>query len=350
MLFGVLSRCNSIREICAGMLLCEGKLSHIGLEKVIPKSTLADANRDRDCEVFENAYYKLIQLYSSVLSDSRIIGLSIKRLFAVDSTTIQLFSDILKGVGRNPKNNGKKKGGVKAHMLIDAKEGIAKFVRITAAKVHDSTFLKFIDLPKNSFVVFDKAYNKYKMFAEWTVRKLYFVTRMKDNAVYKVVRVIQEHNVNTGVIKEEKIKLEYKDGKQIKAVTLRRVTFIDNENRRFIFITNNFRISAEEVALIYKNRWQIELLFKKLKHNFQLRYFLGDSENAIKIQIWVTLIAHLLLSIIKKKANVKFAFSNIATIIRLHLMSYVDLIEFLKKPIFAWRAVNVIPIYQFKLF
>ena len=350
MLFGVLSRCNSIREICAGMLLCEGKLSHIGLEKVIPKSTLADANRDRDCEVFESVYYKLIQLYSSVLSDSRIIGLSIKRLFAVDSTTIQLFSDILKGVGRNPKNNGKKKGGVKAHMLIDAKEGIAKFVRITAAKVHDSTFLKFINLPKNSFVVFDKAYNKYKMFAEWTVRKLYFVTRMKDNAVYKVIRVIQENNVNTGVIKEEKIKLEYKDGKQIKTVTLRRVTFMDDDNRLFVFITNNLKISAEEVALIYKNRWQIELLFKKIKHNFQLRYFLGDSENAIKIQIWVTLIAHLLLSIIKKKANVKFAFSNIATIIRLHLMSYVDLIAFLKKPILAWRAANVIPIYQFKLF
>lgn len=350
MLFGVLSRCNSLREICAGMLLCEGKLSHIGLEKVIPKSTLADANRDRDSEVFERVYYKLIQLYSSVLSDSRIIGLSIKQLFAVDSTTIQLFSDILKGVGRNPKNNGKKKGGVKAHMLIDAKEGIAKFVRITAAKVHDSTFLKFIDLPKNSFVVFDKAYNKYKMFAEWTLRKIYFVTRMKDNAVYRVIKIIQENNVNTGVIKEEKIKLEYKDGKQTKTVTLRRVTFIDDDNRLFVFITNNFKISAEEVALIYKNRWQIELLFKKLKHNFQLRYFLGDSENAIKIQIWVTLIAHLLLSIIKKKANVKFAFSNIATIIRLHLMSYVDLIEFLKRPLFAWRTVEAVPVYQFKLF
>ena len=350
MLFGVLSRCNSLREICAGMLLCEGKLSHIGLEKVIPKSTLADANRDRDSEVFERVYYKLIQLYSSVLSDSRIIGLSIKQLFAVDSTTIQLFSDILKGVGRNPKNNGKKKGGVKAHMLIDAKEGIAKFVRITAAKVHDSTFLKFIDLPKNSFVVFDKAYNKYKMFAEWTLRKIYFVTRMKDNAVYRVIKIIQENNVNTGVIKEEKIKLEYKYGKQTKTVTLRRVTFIDDDNRLFVFITNNFKISAEEVALIYKNRWQIELLFKKLKHNFQLRYFLGDSENAIKIQIWVTLIAHLLLSIIKKKANVKFAFSNIATIIRLHLMSYVDLIEFLKRPLFAWRTVEAVPVYQFKLF
>lgn len=350
MLFGVLSRCNSIREICAGMLLCEGKLNHIGLEKVIPKSTLADANRDRSSEVFERMYYSLVATYSSVLSDSRIIGLSIKQLFAVDSTTIKLFSDILKGVGRNPKGDGKKKGGVKAHMLIDAKEGIAKFIRITAAKVHDSTFLKFIDLPKNSFIVFDKAYNKYKVFAEWTTRKLYFVTRMKDNAVYKVLKVIQENDVQAGVIKEEKIKLEYKDGKLKKTVTLRRITFVDDENRLFVFITNNMKISAEEVALIYKNRWQIELLFKKLKQNFQLKYFVGDTENAIKIQIWVTLIAHLLLSIIKKKANIKFAFSNIATIIRLHLMSYVDLVEFLKKPMFAWRGVNPVPVYQFKLF
>ena len=104
------------------------------------------------------------------------------------------------------------------------------------------------------------------------------------------------------------------------------------------------------MALIYKNRWQIELLFKKLKQNFQLRYFLGDSENAIKIQIWVTLIAHLLLSIIKKKANVSYAFSNIATIIRLHLMSYVDLVEFLKKPISAWRDSKQVPVYQYELF
>lgn len=350
MLFGVLSRCNSIREICAGMLLCEGKLNHIGLERVIPKSTLADANRDRSSEVFEKIYYSLLGTYSSVLSDSRIIGLSIKQLFAVDSTTIKLFSDILKGVGRNPKGNGKKKGGVKAHMLIDVKEGIAKFVRITAAKVHDSSFLKFIDLPKNSFIVFDKAYNKYKLFAEWTTRKLFFVTRMKDNAVYKVLKVIQDNDAKEGIIKEEKIELEYKDGKQLKTVKLRRITFIDDKNRLFVFITNNMQITAEEVALIYKNRWQIELLFKKLKHNFQLKYFIGDTENAIKIQIWVTLIAHLLLSIIKKKANVKSAFSNIATIIRLHLMSYVDLVEFLKKPLFAWRANNITPVYQYKLF
>lgn len=350
MLFGVYSRCNSIREICAGMLLCEGKLNHIGLDKAIPKSTLADANKNRSYEVFEKVYYRLIELYSSVLSDSRIIGLSIKQLYAIDSTTIRLFSDILKGVGRNPKNNGQKKGGVKAHMLIDAKEGIAKFVRITAAKVHDSTFLKYINLPKNSFVVFDKAYNKYKLFAEWTVRELYFVTRMKDNAVFKVLNIIQDNDIETGVIKEEEIELQYKDGKQIKTLTLRRITFVDDLKRRFVFITNNPKITEEEVALIYKNRWQIELLFKKLKQNFQLRYFVGDSENAIKIQIWITLIAHLLLCIIKKRANIKIAFSNIVTIIRLHLMSYVNLLEFLKKPISTWREGYSDPKYQLLLF
>jgi IS4 transposase len=198
--------------------------------------------------------------------------------------------------------------------------------------------------------VFDKAYNKYKVFAEWTERKLYFVTRMKDNALYKVVKIIQDNDVQNGIIKEEKIKLEYKDNKQIKTVTLRRISFIDDKNRLFIFITNNMKISAEEVALIYKNRWQIELLFKKLKSNFQLKYFIGDTENAIKIQIWATLIAHLLLCIIKKKANIKFAFSNIATIIRLHLMSYIDLIEFLRTPMFAWRKNNPVPVFQYKLF
>jgi len=337
MMFGILSRCNSLREICAGMLLCEGKLNHIGLNKVIPRSTLADANRERSSDVFEMVYYMLIERYSSVLSDSRIVGLSIKQLFAIDSTTIKLFSDVLKGVGRNPKGSGNKKGGVKAHMLIDAKEGIAKFVRITAAKVHDSTFLKYINLPKESFVVFDKAYNKYKLFAEWTSRRIFFVTRMKDNAVYTVLKVLQDNNQEKGIVKEEIILLSYKNGKETHKLKLRRITFKDEQNRQFVFISNNFKITADEIALIYKNRWQIELLFKKIKQNFQLKYFVGDTENAIKIQIWLTLIAHLLLTIMKKKAKVKMAFSNIATIIRLHLMSYVDLQEFLKKPFQTWK-------------
>jgi len=351
-LFGIMSKCGSLREICEGMLICTGKLNHFGLSEPTKRSTLSDANTNRTSEVFEKIYYMLVSHYHSVLSDSKIIGLSIKQLFAIDSTTIRLFSNILEGVGRNPKNNGKKKGGVKAHMLIDAKEGIAKFVRITAAKIHDSTFLNDIDLPKGSYVVFDKAYNKYKLFAEWTLKGLYFVTRMKDNAVYQVIETIFDHTATkqTGVLKDEIIELSYKDKSEYKTIRLRRVTYKDEKIKNpLIFITNIFNLSAEEIALIYKNRWQIELLFKKIKQNFQLKYFYGDTENAIKIQIWCTLIAHLLISIIKKTSKTNKAFSTVVTLVRLHLMSYVDLVVFLKNAFQAWKEKDNPKIIQLEL-
>jgi hypothetical protein len=352
MLFGIVSKCTSLRDICEGMLICAGKLNHFGIDSAPKRSTLSDANTNRSCEVFEKIYYMLVGHYHSVLSDSKIVGLSIKQLFAIDSTTIRLFSNVLEGVGRNPKDEGKKKGGVKAHMLIDAKQGIAKFVRITAAKIHDSTFLKDILLPKGSYIVFDKAYNKYKLFAEWTLKGLFFVTRMKDNAVYKVLetKIDKTQTGAIGVIKEEIIELSYKEGKETKSLKLRRVTYKDSTtNKVLVFLTNIFELTNDEIALIYKNRWQIELLFKKIKQNFQLKYFFGDTENAIKIQIWCTLIAHLLLSIIKKTSKTNKAFSTVITIIRLHLMSYVDLMSFLKNAMKAWQEKDKKPVLQLEL-
>ena len=137
LLFGILSKCNSLRELCEGMLACEGKLNHFGLIKTQSRSTISDANNKRGNEVFESIYFSLVDHYRSILSDSRKITLTIKNLFIIDSTTIKLFSNILQGVGRDPKHKGRKKGGVKVHMLIDAVEDIASMVCITAAKVHD---------------------------------------------------------------------------------------------------------------------------------------------------------------------------------------------------------------------
>ena len=274
--------------------------------------------------------------YSSFLSDSRTLGLSIRELFIVDSTTIRLFSDILKGVGRNPKNDGKKKGGLKVHMLIDAVQSVAKFVRITEAKVHDNPAragLKDLQLPAFSMVVFDKAYNFYRQFGKWTDGNIYFVTRQKNNAVYKVLEIVMEReleNDKAGVSKEEIILLKYKDGKQVKELKLRRISYRDEKNRHYIFICNNFIITAEEIALIYKKRWGIELLFKKMKQNFQLHYFYGENENAIRTQVWCTLIAQLLLTVIQKIANTKKAFSTVATLIRIHLISLLDVVELLR--------------------
>jgi len=147
MLFGILSRCDSMGEICEGLRAMSGKLNHLGLDKAPAKSTAGDGLRNRSSSFFETLYYDLTKRYSSFLSDSRTLGLTVKQLFIVDSTTIRLFSDILKGVGRNPQNDGKKKGGLKVHMLIDAVQSVAKFVKITEAKMHDKNFLKDIQVP-----------------------------------------------------------------------------------------------------------------------------------------------------------------------------------------------------------
>ena len=348
LLYGVLSRCNGLREICEGMLACEGKLNHLGLKRAPARSTFSDANNKRHWRVFEDIYFQLLKRYHSFLSDSRLKGLSIRNLKIIDSTTIRLFGDILRGVGRNPKDGSKKKGGIKVHTLMDAFSGVNDFVRMTEARVHDKNFLRHLNLEPESFIVFDKGYNYYRQFARWSQKKIWFVTRMKDNALYRVTKIISDKTRQKnakGVIKEEYILLTYKDtqGKE-QALPLRRIVYKDEKERVYYFITNHFRISGKQIALIYKYRWQIELLFKQMKQNFPLKYFWGESENAIRIQIYCVLIAQLLMVVIKKKSFSKKAFANIVTVVRLHLMSYVELFAFLKDTYKAWRnSVNSQP-------
>jgi hypothetical protein len=135
------------------------------------------------------------------LSDSRTFGLTFKEVLLIDSTTIRLFSNVLKGVGRYPKGDGKKKGGLKVHMLIDAVQSVGRFIKITAAKVHDKNFLKSLELISHNMVVFDKAYNYYHQFALWTHNQVYFVSRLKTNAVYTVIEVTRRHYRKKGEVK-----------------------------------------------------------------------------------------------------------------------------------------------------
>lgn len=333
MLFGILSRCDSMGDTCEGLKAMSGKLNHLGLKQSPAKSTAGDGLRNRSNKFFEALYYQLVEQYTQCLSVSRSFGLSIKELLIVDSTTIRLFSDILKGVGRNPVNDGKKKGGLKVHMLIDAMQSVARFIKITEAKLHDRNFLKDLILPAYSMVVFDKAYNVYEQFAQWTSENVFFVTRQKDNALYTVIETLRQQKVNkntAGVKREEYIVIEYKKGNHIQTLILRRVEYQDEKNRQYVFITNNFVITAEEIALVYKKRWGIEILFKKMKQNFQLHYFYGENENAIRTQIWCTLIAQLLLTVLQNVAATKKAFSTIATLVRIHLISMLHVIELLR--------------------
>ena len=344
LLYGVFSYCNGLRELCEGLLACEGKLSHLGFDKAPARSTLSDANTNRNFLVFAMIYEELLKQYHSFISDSRLKGLSIRNLKVIDSSTIQLFSEILRGVGRNTKDGSRKKGGIKVHAMMDAFSGVTEFVRMTEAREHDRRFLYHLKLVANSWLVFDKAYTVYHQFAKWTKENIWFVTRMKDNADYHVTKVLVDKTKKknaTGVLKEQYITVAVKQsGKEIQRLKLRRITFKTKEGKVYVFITNNFTLPALQIATIYKNRWMIELLFKQIKQNFPLRYFWGNSTNAIKMQVYCVLIAQLLMVVIRKKAATKKSFANMITVIRLHLMSYVGLMEFIKDTYKAWRKTH----------
>jgi hypothetical protein len=344
LLYGVFSYCNGLRELSEGMLACEGKLAHLGLDKAPARSTLSDANNRRSYLVFETIYKELLKHYHPFISDSRLKGLSIRNLEIIDSTTIRLFSDVLRGVGRNRLDGARKKGGIKVHAMMDAFSGVAEFVRMTAARTHDRSFLYHLDLVKNSWIVFDKAYIVYSQFEKWTQKGIWLVSRMKNNAKFHVTKVLVDLTKRKnakGVVKEQYITVEVKDAlKGNRRLKLRRITFIADDGKSYVFITNNFTLPASQIALIYKNRWMIELLFKQIKQNFPLRYFWGESENAIKMQVYCVLIAQLLMVVIRKKATTKKSFANMITVIRLHLMSYVNLLDFIKDTYKAWRKVH----------
>jgi len=341
MLYLAFEGCTSIREVTTGLLACSTKLFHIGMDYSPRRSTLSDANRNRDSSVFQAIYMKLYQNYSGFLSDSRLSKIDLKRLFIVDSTTISLFKAILKGAGRKPKDPSKQKGGIKAHTMINAYENVPCLIRYSAAAKHDHTFLKEINLPKGSFITFDKAYNDYLQYNRFTDNGVWFVTLQKENAIYQIGEEYDiPDNIDEGVIKDEAIYLSYQEDGQEKKIKLRRIAYwADDRQRLLIFISNNFELSADLIALIYKKRWQIETLFKQLKQNFPLKYFLGDNVNAIEIQIWVSLIANLLISVIKSKLKRNWSFSNMASIIRQHLMNYIDIYKFLNDPEKAWISI-----------
>ncbi|TDN89138.1 IS4 transposase [Salegentibacter sp. 24] len=341
MLFVSLEGYQSIRETILGLLANAHKLDHLGLSYLVRRSTFAEANKPRSSTVFGDIYKSVYQKHAESLADSRLNDADLKRLYIMDSTTISLFKDILKGVGRNPKE-GKKKGGIKAHTIIKASENVPCLVRYSEAVRHDHMFLKEVfNLVKGSIITFDKGYVDYAQYEALTQSQIWYVTRLKENATYQPGKEFDiPEDADSGVLKDEEIILYYGEKKQLKHHS-RRIAYWDSENNRlFEFITNNMELEAEKIALIYKKRWQIELLFKQLKQNFPLKYFLGDNENAIEIQIWTAMLANLLITLVKGKVKKKWAFSNLVSIIRQQLMNYINnLYGFLEDPEGSWREV-----------
>lgn len=335
-LFAVIMRFDSLREIEAAMTAEVRKLHHIGMEKVPRRSTLSDANARRSEKFFEEVYRDLYGRNKDLLSsDSRRNGCEewIKRLRIIDSTTISLFSNaIFKGVGRHPKT-GKKKGGIKVHSVMHANEGVPCDVRFTSAATNDSFMLAPSYCQHNEIVAMDRAYINYEKFEELTMRNVVYVTKMKKNLNHETLVDCMDMNSEGKMEYREQV-VVFRKG-EINHIA-RIITYVDiksgKQPKLTSLLTNDFDMSPDTIVDIYRRRWQIESLFKQIKQNFPLRYFYGESANAIKIQIWVTLIANLLLSLLQSSLERSWSFSGLATMVRIVLMYYLNLENFLNQP------------------
>ena len=250
----------------------------------------------------------------------------------LDAAVFSLFKAILKTSGRSSAD-GKKKGGIKKNTVIHAESLMPVLLQFGAAADNDQKIYATLQLPRGSYIVFDKGYNNYRQYVRFDEQGIFFITRQKDNAVYTSIEEFDlSEQTPESILKDERIELSYKDeqGREGKLHLRRIVYWIDKDKQLYEFITNNFELDAFTISQIYKYRWKIELFFKKLKQNFPLQYFLGDNQNAIEIQIWCALIALLLLSAIHAMNKSKMAFSNFVHIVRLHLLNYVSISAVIK--------------------
>ena len=328
-------RCGSLQELVTGLQANAHRLRHSGLKNTPRKSTLADANGRRTEVFFGELYHELHRLYYPPLPDSRPKkGPMKERVYLLDATTITLFSDVMHGTGRYALN-GKKKGGAKAHVLMREVDDVPCFIDLTEGKTHDQHILPMISLPKWSILVFDMGYTSYTQWNRWHEQGIWWVTWLKQGALTKVLetRPVSAKHKAAGILSDELLRV----GSDKKNVVSRRVRYRDPKTGKELdFLTNNGAWAPTTVASIYKQRWDIELLFRRIKQNYPLRDFLGDSANAIKIQIWCSFIADLLLQVVQRKvlrkSKRKWSFSTIAGLVRIHLNNYIDLIAFLSAP------------------
>ena len=345
MLYAVIMRFDSLREITTSLLAEARKLSHLGIHFKIGKSTLADANKRRPEAIFEEIYRQLYGTYRHVLSSdsrSRKEPVWMKRLQIIDSTTISLFSNLIfKGVGRHPKN-GKKKGGIKVHTVIHANEGVPSDIKFTSAATNDSFMLKPSTLNKGDIMAMDRAYIDYEKFERLTQKGVVYVTKMKKSLKFSIqedciwqtpdglMEVRIQHVTFTKLVK----------GGEVLTHHARIITYADERKHRLVsLLTNDMDYDPAEIIAIYRQRWEIELLFKQMKQNFPLKYFYGESANAIKIQIWVTLIANLLLMVMQRGLTRSWSFSGLATMVRINLMYYVDFYGLFNHPEKDWESI-----------
>jgi hypothetical protein len=327
MLFCQLAQAKSLREITQGLQSSEGKLKHLGLPEAPARSTLAYANSHRPWQLMETVFHQLLtdcQKRLGVAKASSKLGLPGK-LLSLDATVIDLCAEVFDWAKFRTT-----KGAVKLHLLLDHDGYLPCYAVITEGKVHEIQVARKLQFERGAMLVFDRGYTDYEWFRQLTEQGVHFVTRLKENAAYVVVERRQRRG--EGVRADEIICLE-QQARQGTYLFLRRVRYWDQENKReLVFLTNHLELEAATVAAVYKERWQIELLFKALKQNLRIKTFVGTTANALKTQIWTALIALLAVKLLQLLASHRWSLSGLIALLRQQLFVYRDLWLWLQRP------------------
>ena len=328
LMFGQLSNRESLRDLVLATQAHASKAYHLGFGKYASKSTLADANNKRDYRIFEEFAYKVVAEARTCRADD-IFKLG-GNVYAFDSTTIELCLEAFKWALYR-KNQGK--GGIKVHTLYDIETSIPTFFHITEARVHDMRAMDVIPYEENSFYIFDRGYNDFKRLYNIESIGAYFVVRGKKNNDFKPVKWARRFPPESGILSDATGYMEGLLTREKYPDKIRRIKYWDEENKRtFIFFTNALDVSPIMVAELYHQRWQIELFFKWLKQHLKIKKFWGNSENAVRIQIYAAITAYCMMAIVQKKMRIDRSIYEMLQIVSISLTDTTSLRDLFGKP------------------
>ena len=336
MLFCHLGRAHSLREICGGLAACEGKLRHLGIGDAPSRSTLSYANQHRPWKLYQTVFSQLLAK-CQLLVRERGGGKKFRfknKLMSLDATVVDLSLSVFDWARFR-----RTKGAIKLHLLLDHDGYLPSFAVVTEGATHEIRVARSLRFEPGTILAIDRGYTDYEWFQELTRQQVYFVTRLKDNAVYRVQEQFEAPQKGS-VIRDELIWLPgcTPDGQE--PVYFRRVEVWDDEHQRtLVFLTNLLEFGATTVAAVYRDRWQVELFFKALKQSLKIKTFVGTTANAVKTQIWTALIAMLVLKHLQLRASFGWSLSNLVALLRQQLFVYRDLYRWLDSPFEAPPAL-----------
>src|SRR5674476_238636 len=336
MLFCQVAQLKSLREVCMGLASCESPLKHLGLSETPKKSTLAYANEHRPWELYQTMFYQLLEK-----TQAEVAARAGRRKFRFKNKLVSLDGSIidLSVTMFDWAKYRRTKGAIKLHLLLDHDGYLPSFAVVTEGKTSEIKVARTLRFAPGTILAIDRGYNDYEWFRELTQEEVYFVTRMKDNAVYEVKEEVQVPQ-NSNVVRDQIICFPRLKREGEEPVLFRRVEIWDAKKQEsIVFLSNLLAFGATTIAAIYKDRWQVELFFKALKQTCKIKTFVGTIANAVKTQVWTALIAMLVLKYLQLKSQFSWSLSTLAALLRQQLFFYRDLWAWLDDPFQAPPAL-----------